>query len=124
MREVDGELICRPARPRQNQWLQDPVWDVIVAGWHQEPKQRCTPPILYRIFLKASQQKIHTVKTGELSTPSNKTPGTRTGRQPQGSSLLRIASHLPFRRGSESKIQRSVNEIDKVVHLTFPFSYP
>ena len=49
----------RPSRPTdtsQTQWLHDPVWNVIAAGWHHKPNKRCELPVMYRVYLTASQQ--------------------------------------------------------------------
>ena len=64
-----GERPPRPVDPRQNQWLQDPVWNVITAGWHHEPEQRCELPVVYRVFLTSSHQNV---ESGELSAQNNR----------------------------------------------------
>ena len=49
----------RPSRSTdasQTQWLHDPVLNLITAGWHQKPKQRCELPVMYRVFLTAGRQ--------------------------------------------------------------------
>jgi len=68
-----GKRPSRPTDPSQNQWLQDPVWNVITAGWRDVPKERCGLPDVYRAFLTAGQQEVQNIKRGDLSAQNEET---------------------------------------------------
>ena len=119
-----GVRPSRPTDPIQNQWLQEPVWDVIKTGWHHEPEQRCELRIVYHVFFTSGRQEIHVTGTGESNAQSNKVPDIETGQQQRGKILPRIASFLQSLRDSQSKVQRRVNEIDKVGTSSPNLSYP
>ena len=60
----------RPSRPVDSglgQLSQDPVWDVITAGWHHQPKQRCELSAMSHAFPPLSQQDVQNVKPGDLN---------------------------------------------------------
>lgn len=115
-----GVRPSRPTDPSQNQWLQDHVWDMIIAGWHREPKQRCELHVLYPVFFTPDQQEAQNVKTGE----SKKIPNVETRLRRRGSFLPRIASFFQFLRDSESETQRQVDEMDKAGPTPPRFPYP
>jgi len=57
----------KPGYPSKGQWIEDPVWDVITAGWHHEPEQRCELAVVYHVFLTHSSPVGQDVVTGESS---------------------------------------------------------
>ena len=61
-----GTRPSRPTGPGQKRWLQDPIWNVIEAGWHHEPAKRCELSVVYRGFL-TGQQQVQNAKIGECS---------------------------------------------------------
>jgi len=63
-RILTGERPSRPRDPNKNQWLQDPVWDVIATGWHNNPDWRCELSVMHNTF-SCSQQEIQNAKPGD-----------------------------------------------------------
>ena len=59
-----GKRPSRPVDPRQNQWLQDPIWGVIVTGWRVKPERRCKLSAPYQEFLTAGQREAQNIKPG------------------------------------------------------------
>ena len=116
----------KPFRPPDNPWLQDPVWDVITAGWSREPKERCDVLSMHRAFLTASRHPDHSFGTGESSgtLTIEKGPLAGTGREQRGRLLPRIASFFQFLRDSEPEVQKRVNEMDEVIFSTAPSTLP
>jgi len=51
-----GKRPPRPTGSGQSRQLQDPVWDIITRGWHDEPEQRCRLSDVYSTFLLHRQQ--------------------------------------------------------------------
>ena len=93
--------ICAGKRPpcpidsSQSQLLQNPVWNVITTGWHDELKQRCTLSLMHRTF----------------------SPGQWRQR---GKILPQVASFFQFLQDSESETQKRVNEMNEVCFSTLP----
>jgi len=85
-----GKRPSHPIDSNQSQLLQDPVWNVIETGWHNQPKRRCKVSVMYRVFSPPSEQ------------------------QQPGKPLPQIASFFQFLQDSESEIQRQVNEMNEV----------
>ena len=113
-----GKRPSRPIDPGQSRWLQDPVWDVITAGWHVQPNQRCELPVMYHTFLPPGQQEVQNFKLGDTNAQNegNQTIA-RTSQTPKrqfGKALPQIASFFQFPRDSEPEIQRRVNEMNEV----------
>ena len=83
-----GERPSRPTDPSQNQWLQDPVWDVISTGWRQKPKQRCSLSALHHQLSTSSQRGRRDTKLSDLNTQNDgnlailKGPRYRSGGTP------------------------------------------
>ena len=101
----------RPPRPTdssQSRLLQDPVWNVIVTGWQDQPNQRCELSVMYNVFQPPSQVQ----PPGQVQPPSQ--------RQRLGKILPRIASFFQFLQNSESEIQRQVNKMNEVSSSTSP----
>ena len=119
-----GERPSRPINPSQNRWLQDPVWDVITTGWHDQPKQRCELSVMYHTFSLSSQQEVQDFKSGDSSVQNEgdlTVPGaSQTPKRQLGKILPRIASFFQFPQNSESEIQRQINEVDEVSSSTSP----
>ena len=109
----------RPTDPSQSQWLRDPVWDVIKAGWHSEPEQRCELRFVYRVFLTSGQQEVQDTRSAELDARNTKVPDIEMGQQQRGKVLPRITSFFQSLRDSESKVQKHVDEIDQAGATTF-----
>lgn len=65
---IRGERPSRPMDPRQNRWLQDPVWDVIASGWSVETKRRYKLSVMHKRFFTAGQHEAQNVKRGNLFT--------------------------------------------------------
>ena len=89
-----GKRPSRPIDSSQSRLLQDPVWNVITAGWHDKPRRRCKLSVIYRAFSPPSQQ------------------------QQLGKTLPRIASFFRFLQNSGSAIQRQVDEMNQVISST------
>jgi len=105
----------RPSRPidSSQSWLsQDPVWNVITAGWKAQPNQRCELSVMSHVFQPLSQSQP----------PSQSQPLSQ--RQRLWKFLPRIASFSQFLQNSESEIQRQVNEMNEVNSSTSPLSKP
>ena len=81
-----GEPPSRPTDQSQNQWLQDPVWDVITTGWSYRPKERCELSVLRDTFATASQWRVY---SGDLT---NQTDRNLTGQEQRGKFLQQIAA--------------------------------
>ena len=67
----------RPMDPSQNQWLQDPVWDAIMACWNRDPADRFKPSVVYNIFSMTSPQGVQNVesdKPGDLNVQNRRIP--------------------------------------------------
>ena len=89
-----GVRPSRPTGPSRNQWLEDPVWDVITDGWRHDPKLRCDLPAVYHVFLTGSQRGA---KIGKSSAQNSGNPTTTE----KFGTLKQDASHLEgFSRGS------------------------
>ena len=89
----------RPSRPidlSQSRFLQDPIWDTITTGWHDQPKRRCKLSAMHHTFSPPNQRQQH------------------------AKILLRITSFFQFVRNSESENQRLVNEMNQVTSSTSP----
>ena len=89
----------RPSRPMdssQGRLLQGPVWNIITAGWHDQPNQRCELSAMYRVFRPPSIW------------------------QQLGKSLPRIASPFQSSQTPESEIQMRVNKMHEVTPSTSP----
>jgi hypothetical protein len=95
-----GKRPPRPTDPSQNQWLQDPVWDMITACWSGESERRPKLSAVYRVFLKYGRREARNVERGKV--------------------LPRIASLFQFLRSSVPEIERIVGEMDKAGSSTFP----
>ena len=70
----EGKRPSRPTEPSQNQWLQDPVWDVITTGWRDKPEQRCELSVVSHVFSAASHQEIQNDELGELTNTRERKP--------------------------------------------------
>jgi hypothetical protein len=66
------ERPSRPTDPSQNQWLQDPVWDMIVTCWSAKPEQRCELSVMHRIFSTSSLRDARPDKQGDLNVQNNR----------------------------------------------------
>ena len=62
-----GERPSRATDSSQDQWLQDPIWNVITTGWHSQPNQRCELSVMYHTFSPFSQQEAQNSKPGDLN---------------------------------------------------------
>ena len=93
-----------PTHLSQNQWLEDPVWDVITTGWSREPKKRCEISVMHDTFVTASQQGIY---PGDLNNQDNRNLMiTKTSQKPkQGDSNMAKSFHQPPLRSSFCKSQ-------------------
>jgi len=54
-----GKRPPHPTGPNQNQWLWDPVWDMITTGWSHEPEKRCDLSVMHDILVTASEQGVY-----------------------------------------------------------------
>ena len=119
-----GKRPSRPIDPGQSRWLQDPVWDVITTGWHDQPKQRCELSVMYHTFSSSSQQEVRNFKSDDSSVQNEgnlTVAGTpQKPKRQLGKILPRIASFFQFPQNSESEIQRQINEVDEVSSSTSP----
>jgi len=115
----DGMRPPRPTDPSQSWWLQDPVWDVINAGWHSRPEQRCELRMVYRVFLTSGQQEVQDIRSAKLNAQNTKVPDIETGQQQRGKILPRITSFFQSLRDSESKVQKHIDGIDQAGSTTF-----
>ena len=119
-----GERPSRPIDPSQNRWLQDPAWDVITTGWHDQPNRRCELAVMYDIFMLPGQREVQNFKPGDLNAQNEgnlTTAGTsQTPKRRRRKVLPQIASFFQFLQNSESEIQREVNKMNKVTYLTHP----
>ena len=86
-----GKRPSRQIDSSQSQLLQDPVWNVITTGWHNEPRQRCELSVMYHTFSLSSRR---------------------------GRILPRIASFFKFLQDSQSETQKRVNEMNEVSFST------
>ena len=66
-----GVRPSRPADRRRNQWLQDPVWDMITTDWSHELEQRCELSVMHHVFLTSSQEDVRNVELGDSSIQNN-----------------------------------------------------
>ena len=71
-----GERPFRPTNPSQNEWLQDPVWDVITAGWRNSPSSRCELSAVHHAFLTSNQEEIPKAKPGDMDTQNGRSLAT------------------------------------------------
>jgi len=85
-----GKRPSRPIDSSQSQLLQDPVWNVIAAAWHDKPRRRCKLLAIYYTLSPTSQQ------------------------QQRGKILPRVASFFQFLQDSEPEAQKRVNEMNEV----------
>ena len=71
---------------------------------------------MYCVFLTSSHPEVQDtdIKMSESNARNRKVPDIETGRQQRGTILPRIASFFQFLQGSESKVQRRVDEMDRV----------
>ena len=106
-----------PKRPSHDRWLRDPVWNVIVAGWHPDPEKRCELSVMHNVFLTSSQLVVRNAESSGLSAKHDrnpiKVPDMETQREQRGKVLPRIVSFFQSLRDSESGAQRRVDEIDR-----------
>ena len=73
----------RPSRPTglwRNQRLQNPVWDVIRAGWDHQPEQRCELSVMHNVLLTSGRREA---ELGDLNTRNNRNIMTAERRQTQ-----------------------------------------
>ena len=89
---VLGKRPSRPTDPSRNRWLQDSVWDTIMACWSGKPEKRPKLSVVYRVFLKYGRREARNVELGKV--------------------LPRIVSLFQFLRNSEPEIERNVSEMD------------
>jgi len=54
----------RPSRPTNARWLQDPIWNMIVACWGEKRDQRWDIRAVQNQFLVSSIQEIVEVEQG------------------------------------------------------------
>ena len=99
-----GKKPSRPTDPTQNQWLHDPVWDVITTCWSGKPKRRCELSVVHHVFSTPSLQNTKPDKPGDTNiqikrNDSQKVPATGTGLRQRGRLLPRITSLFQFLRG-------------------------
>jgi len=92
-----GKRPSRPIDSGQSRLLQDPVWNVITAGWHDKPNRRCKLSVMHHTFSAPTQQ------------------------QHRGKILPRVTSFFQFLQDSESETQKRVNEMNKVNLSTHTF---
>ena len=92
-----GKRPSRPTDASQNQWLQDPTWDVITAGWRDQPTRRCELTVMRDIFVAGTSQ---------------------IPKRQRAKIIPRIASFFQFLQNSESEIQRQVNKMNEVTSFT------
>jgi hypothetical protein len=69
-----GKRPSRPTDPVQNQWLHDPVWDMITTCWSDKPKRRCKLPAVYHVFSTSSLQNTEPNKPGDLNVQIKRNP--------------------------------------------------
>ena len=93
-----GKRPSRPIDSSQSRLLQDPIWNVITTGWHDQPKRRCKLSVMYHVFSQPSQ------------------------RRQLRKILPRVASFFQFLQNSGSEIQRQVDEMNQVISSTSPLS--
>ena len=120
-----GEKPSRPMDPTQNQWLHDPVWDMITTCWNDKPRRRCELPVVHHVFSTSSLQNTKPDKPGDMNVQierndSQKVPNTGTGLRQRRKLLPRIASLFQFLQGSEPEIEKIVGEMDKAGLSAFP----
>jgi hypothetical protein len=127
-----GKKPSRPTGPTQNQWLHDPVWDMITTCWSDKPKRRCKLSVVHHVFSTSTSQTAEPDDPGDMNVQIERNddqmvPNVETGLRQRGKLLPRIASLFPFLSGSEPEIEpeieRSVDEMDKAGLSAFP-SHP
>ena len=62
---VAGERPPRPDNPIANQWLPDPIWDIIQHCWDQIPESRLPVDQIHRIFEEMGSQQKGNALIGE-----------------------------------------------------------
>jgi len=92
-----GKRPPRPIDSSQGLLLQDPVWNMIIIGWHDKPRRRCKLSAMYGTLSPTTQQRQ------------------------RGKILPRVASFFQFPQDSEPETQNRVNEMNKV---SFPHHFP
>jgi hypothetical protein len=118
-----GKKPSRPTDPTQNQWLHDPVWDVITTCWSDKPKRRCGLSVVHHVFSTPGPQNAEPDKPSDTDqikgNDNQKDPKVGTGLRQRGKLLPRIASLFRSPRGSEPEIEKSIHEMDKVGLFAF-----
>jgi len=119
-----GERPSRPIDSSKSRLLEDPVWNVITTGWHDQPNRRCELSVMYHTFSPFGQQEIQNLKPGDVNAqPEGKltiAETSQTAKRQPGKILPRIASFFQFLQNSESEPQKRVNEMNEVSFSTSP----
>ena len=120
-----GKRPSRPTDPTQNQWLYDPVWDVITTCWSDKPKRRCELSVVHHVFSTSGLQNSEPDKPGDANVrikrnDTQKVPAIGKVLRQREKLLPRIVSFFQFLRGSEPGVERIVGEMDKAGNSAFP----